>query len=50
MVWESPEGIAEYQKIGKPYPKTIFDRDFDAFMKKIVWILTRKRESRISVE
>jgi hypothetical protein len=37
MVWESPEGIAEYAKIGKPYPKTVFDQDFTAFMHKIAW-------------
>jgi len=37
MVWESPEGIAEYQKIGKEYPKTVLDQDFTAFMQKMAW-------------
>jgi hypothetical protein len=37
MVWESPEGIAEYKKIGKEYPKTVLDNDFTAFMHKIAW-------------
>ena len=37
MVWESPEGIAEYTKIGKPYPYTVLDKDFTAFMQKIAW-------------
>ena len=32
-----PEGIAEYKKLDKEYPKTIFDQDFDAFMKKIAY-------------
>ena len=33
----SPEGIAEYKKLDKEYPKTIFDQDFEAFMKKIAY-------------
>jgi hypothetical protein len=37
MVWESPEGIAEYKKIGKEYPQTVLDKDFTAFMHKIAW-------------
>jgi hypothetical protein len=37
MVWESPEGIAEYKKIGKEYPRTVLDKDFTSFMKKIAW-------------
>ena len=37
MVWESPEGIAEYAKIGKDYPSTVLDKDFTAFMHKIAW-------------
>jgi hypothetical protein len=37
MVWESPEGIAEYKKIGKEYPQSVLDKDFTAFMHKIAW-------------
>jgi hypothetical protein len=29
------EGIAEYAKIGKPYPRTVLDKDFSDFMNKI---------------
>jgi hypothetical protein len=37
MVWESPEGIAEYKKLGKEYPRTEFDKDFAYFMQRIEW-------------
>jgi hypothetical protein len=37
MVWESPEGIAEYKRIGKEYPQSVLDKDFTAFMHKIAW-------------
>lgn len=42
MVWESPEGIAEYAKIGKEYPRTVLDKDFTAFMQKIAWDPNKK--------
>jgi hypothetical protein len=30
--WKSPEGIKAYEKIGKPYPVTTYDTDYEQFV------------------